>query len=51
VIISGNLAKNEVFEFFENGVGRGVLQFWGVWYREPRSNFVGFWVFGADPGN
>jgi len=29
------------------GVGRGVLRFWGLRYRQPRSNFDDFWDFYA----
>jgi len=39
--IDGELMKNwwkmGVFRFSKRVVGRGVLQNWGVWYREPRS--------------
>jgi len=34
-----------IFKF--RGVGRGVLRFWTVRYRKPRSNLVGFCVFGG----
>jgi len=36
------LRKYEVIKNKFEGVGRGVLRFWGCWYRKSRSNFGGF---------